>query len=113
MTNSVYSFLGLATKAGKVVSGEDTCERAAKSNKANLLIVASDASDNTRKKFYDICKYRNINIRVFGKKEQLGKYIGKDIRSVIAICGKEFSQKLMEMIDNYSRECGGEQFGEG
>ena len=65
MTNKVYSFLGLATKAGKLISGEDTCERAVKSGKVGLLIVAEDAYEITKKKFNDICSYRVIEIRYF------------------------------------------------
>ena len=43
--------IGLATKAGKTVTGEFMSEKAVKEGKACLVIVASDASDNTKKKF--------------------------------------------------------------
>ena len=39
--------LGLAQRAGKVASGEFSTEKAVKSKKAFLVVVASDASDNT------------------------------------------------------------------
>ena len=58
MVERIYSFLGLATKAGKLISGEETCERALKLGKVFLVIVSDDASDNTKKKFNDMCKYR-------------------------------------------------------
>lgn len=109
MTDKVYSFIGLATKARKLISGEETCERALKGTDVSLIIVAEDASQNTKKKFADSCKFRNIEIRVFGKKEMLGKYTGKNIRSVVAILDKGFSKKLMEMIDcSIDNGCGGE-----
>lgn len=111
MTNKIYSFLGLATKAGKLISGEDACERAIRYEKVGLVIVAEDASNNTKKKFEDMCRYRNIKIRFFGRKEFLGKYIGKDIRSVVAVCEKQFAQRLIEMIDGTNVESRGEQNG--
>lgn len=111
MVNKIYSFLGLATKAGKTVSGEDTCERAVKSGKAKLVIVAVDASDNTKKKFSDICAYRGIDIRYFGNKDLLGKYTGKDKRAVVAVAEEGFAKKLKEMIDEYNLENGGGQVG--
>ena len=37
--------LGLAQRAGKVASGEFSTEKAVKSKKAFLVVVASDASD--------------------------------------------------------------------
>jgi ribosomal protein L7Ae-like RNA K-turn-binding protein len=108
MADRIYSFLGLATRAQKLLSGEETCDRALKAGRVNLIIVSEDASQNTKKKFFDACKYRNINIRVFGKKEFLGKFTGKNVRSVIAILDKEFSKRLIEMIDSDNTRCGGE-----
>ena len=43
--------LGLAAKAGKIVSGEFATEQAIKADKACLVVIAKDASDNTTKKF--------------------------------------------------------------
>lgn len=108
MTDRIYSFLGLATKAGRLVSGDDTCERMLKSGKAKLVIVAADASQNTRKSFDDMCKYREIPIRYFGEKELLGRYIGKEKRAVVALLDNGFAEKLKELIDNSNKEFGGE-----
>ena len=56
MENSkkILNLLGLATKAGKIASGEFAAEKAVKSGKAHLVIVSEEASDNTRKMF-QIC----------------------------------------------------------
>ncbi|MFZ5989834.1 MAG: L7Ae/L30e/S12e/Gadd45 family ribosomal protein [Bacillota bacterium] len=108
MTDRIYSFLGLARKANKLVSGEETCERALKAGKVSLIIVTGDAAQNTKKKFMDACKYRSIYIRIFGDKETIGKFIGKDVRSVLAILDKGFSNRLIEMIDNTIIGRGGE-----
>ena len=45
------SLIGLAAKAGKVVSGEFATEKAVKGRTAYLVLIAEDASENTRKKF--------------------------------------------------------------
>ena len=108
MTDKIYSFIGLARRANKLVSGDETCERALKSGKVSLVIVAEDASENTKKKFLDACKYRDVNIRIYGNKESLGKYTGKNVRSVIAIVEKNFSKRLLEMLDGLNIGCGGE-----
>lgn len=107
MINKVYSFLGLATKAGKLFSGEDTAERMLKNGRAVLVIVAEDASDNTRKRFENMCRYRDINFKVFGKKELIGKFAGKDVRSVVAITDRGFAGRLVELIDSHNLEIGG------
>ncbi len=41
------SFLGLAKRAGRLVSGEDAVQEAAEAGKIRLLILASDAGDKT------------------------------------------------------------------
>ena len=50
----VLNMIGLATKAGKTVSGEFSTEKAVKTGKAWLVIVSEEASDNTRKMFTTI-----------------------------------------------------------
>lgn len=107
MVERIYSFLGLATKAGKLLTGEETCERALKAGKVYLVIVSEDASDNTKKKFTDMCSYRDIEIRYFGEKELLGRFTGKKVRSVIAVAERGFAGHLKEMIDNRGKEHGG------
>ena len=49
----VLGSLGLAMKAGDVVSGEFMTEKAIREGIARLVIVAKDASGNTKKKFAD------------------------------------------------------------
>jgi len=44
-----YSLLGLCKKAGKLVGGEVAVENAIRQKTAVLLILAGDASGNTRK----------------------------------------------------------------
>ena len=49
--NKVLSLVGLATKAGKIVSGEFSTEKSVKSGKGFVVLLAEDASDNTKKNF--------------------------------------------------------------
>ena len=53
----VLGSLGLAMKAGDVVSGEFMTEKAIREGIAKLVIVAEDASGNTKKKFADSCHF--------------------------------------------------------
>ena len=111
MLNNIYSFLGLAAKAGQLASGESSCERAIRSGIAYLVIVADDASQNTKKKFTDMCSYRGIDIKFFGQKECIGRYTGKEIRSVVAVLDQGFTKRLIEMVECLDLERGGERIG--
>lgn len=99
MRNKVYSMIGLAERAGKVVSGEFSTEKAIKSNKACLVILASDASENTRKHFSDMCAYRNIRLCVYGNKEGLGHAIGKGMRTNLAVTERGFADSIRKRIE--------------
>ena len=59
--NKIKSLIGLATKARKVVSGEFSTEKAVRSGQAKLVVIAEDASDNTKKKFRNMALYINAN----------------------------------------------------
>ncbi len=111
MNSRIYSFLGLAAKAGKIVSGGEVCERAVKSGKICLIIVAEDAANNMKRRFKGMCEYRGIDIRIFGERELLGKFTGKDMRVVIGILQDEFAKQILKMIDNQKRELGVYEYG--
>lgn len=98
MADRVYSMIGIAEKAGHVVSGEFSTEKAIKSGKACLVILASDASGNTRKHFSDMCAYRNIPIRIYGGKAELGHAIGKEMRVNLAITEKGLADSIRKRI---------------
>ncbi|MDO5390808.1 MAG: ribosomal L7Ae/L30e/S12e/Gadd45 family protein [Eubacteriales bacterium] len=96
--NKILSLLGLATKAGKVVSGEFSTEKAVKSGKGLLVVVAEDASDNTKKKFSNMCHFYEVPMILVGDKEQLGRCIGKEFRASLAVLDENFTKAI---IKNY------------
>ena len=102
--NKIYSMLGLATKAGKVVSGEFSTEKAVKEGKAYLVIVSEEASDNTKKSFTNTCSYYQVEMRTYGSKEELGHAIGKEFRASVAILDEGFSKQIMKHIDSQYME---------
>ncbi len=94
----IYGCLGMATKAGKISSGETQVLEAIRSGEAALVMTAGDASEGTAKKFRDKCSYYEVALLSFGSKESLGRAIGKDYRSCIAICDMGFAERIAELI---------------
>ena len=86
--------LGLAMKSGNVASGEFMTEKAIRSGTAKLVIVAEDASDNTKKKFRNSCSYYQVPMAVFGEKEILGNAIGKEFRASLAVLDQGFASAI-------------------
>ncbi len=96
--SKVFGMLGLAAKAGKVGSGSFVSEKLIKEGRANLCIVAGDASDNTTKDFRDMCTYYKVPFCVYSDRETLGTHIGKESRVVLAITDKGFAEKIEALI---------------
>ncbi len=98
-SDNALKMLGLAAKAGKVASGEFMTENAVKSGGAALVIVAEDASENTKKKFRNMCEYYKVPVRIHGIKEELGHFTGKQFRASLAITDKGLAQAVMKKMD--------------
>lgn len=96
--NKVFSMIGLATRAGKTVAGEFSVEKAIKENKAKLVIISVESSDNTKKLFSNKCKFYKIPIFVYGTKEELGMATGNGSRASIAVLDFGFSKSIMNML---------------
>ena len=58
--NKFFSLLGLCKRAGKLVAGEVAAEQAVRKKQAYLLILAQDASKNTKKKFTNSAVYYEL-----------------------------------------------------
>ncbi|MDK2585032.1 ribosomal L7Ae/L30e/S12e/Gadd45 family protein [Romboutsia sedimentorum] len=97
--DKIYSFLGLATRAGKLVSGDDSTLLELRRGNVKLVIVADDASENTKKLFKDKSSYRNVKYVYFSTKLQLGLAIGKAPRAAIGVKDANFANKIMELME--------------
>ena len=93
------SLLGLAAKAGKIVSGEFATENAVKAGKAFLVLTAEDASDNTKKKFRDMCTFYQVPFYSLGTKEELGIAIGKEYRASLALTDENFAVATVKKLE--------------
>ena len=93
------TFLGLAYRARKLISGEELVLKEIKSKRARLVLLSKDASSNTSKRIVDKCTYYQIPFRIVESREKLGHAIGKNERVVIAILEEGFAKKLASMLD--------------
>ncbi|MDO4473222.1 MAG: ribosomal L7Ae/L30e/S12e/Gadd45 family protein [Eubacteriales bacterium] len=97
--DKVLSMIGMATKAGKVVSGEFAVEKEVKCTGACLVLIAEDASENTKKKFQNMCNFYEVPIRLYGTRETLGHAIGKEFRASIAVLDEGFTKSILKYLD--------------
>jgi len=98
INNKVLGLLGLCTRAGKICFGTDACIDLIQKNKVKLVIVATDASDRTKRNFEFICKNNKTKIYFFGTIEQISKAIGKNNKAVIGVKEENFAKQIEKII---------------
>ena len=96
--HKILSLAGLATKAGKTVSGEFSTEKSVKSGRGLLVLVAEDASDNTKKKFRNMCAFYEVPLYFLSDKVSLGRAMGKEYRACLAIEDENFAKAVMKEV---------------
>ena len=85
-------------KAGKVASGEFSTEKSVKTGKGFLVLVADDASQNTRKKFQNMCDFYEVPIYFIANKEELGRFCGKEFRASLAVQDENFAKSMLKEL---------------
>ena len=100
MADRLRGMLGIAARAGKVASGEFSSERSVRSGKAKLCIISFDASENTVKKFEDMCRMRKVPFARtgFGMTE-LGHAIGCSDRTSVVIEDEGLATSVSKLIE--------------
>lgn len=91
--------LGLCMKAGKLAYGSDMVEEKIKYKQVSLLIIAEDASENTKEKFRRIANQNKLNIHFFSTIEELSQKVGKNNKAVFGIMDKNFTEKLNKLFE--------------
>lgn len=99
-SSKALSLVSLATKAGKTASGEFCTEKEVKTGMAELVIVAEDASANTKKKFKNMCDFYEVPIYFYGDKDTLGHAMGKEFRASLAVLDAGFAKGIKKQIED-------------
>lgn len=93
------NLLGLSMRAGKLISGEGLTLNEVRSGKAKLVLVATDASENTIKKIQDKCSYYNVQCICEFTQAEISQAIGKH-RMICGICDRGFARSFYELIQS-------------
>lgn len=92
--DKALSQIGMAMRAGKLITGDELVLKAVRGGKASLVLIAGDASDNTKKKFRDKCGTYGVPMAVAYDRQRLGQAIGKAERVVMAVTDGPFGQMI-------------------
>ena len=85
---------------GEKISYGETLLKEIKSKKVYFVVVASDASDNSKKRLIDKCTFYKCEYTVILDKESISKAIGRlDLVSAVGIKDLNLVKKLKENIE--------------
>lgn len=96
MTDKVLMMIGLAKRAGRVVTGAEQCEKEIRKGNAKLIVIADDISDNGKKAMTDCCRYYHVPYIQCGTKQELGKFTGAEERAAVAVCDSGFANAVLD-----------------
>lgn len=100
LRNKFFTMLGFAQKSGNTVMGDDLVESALKKRAVSLIIISSDASEDTKDKYIKLCESVNVKIIIDFSREDLSSAIGKFNRTLIGIKNKKFSRELYRIYED-------------
>lgn len=88
--------LGLANRARKVIIGTDLTVKGIRQNRVKLVLLAKDASNNTKKLINDKSNYYKVPVIDIYSSEVISKAIGNKNIKVVSINDEGFSKLLLK-----------------
>ena len=88
--------LGLAARAGRLVSGVQAVDIALKKGECKIVIIDEDASDNTIKQMTDACRHKKTPL-ITVSASSLGDAIGKPGRMIAAVTDESFAGRIYQL----------------
>lgn len=95
---SLHSLLGLCQRAGQMASGDMAAEQALKKRKAELLILAEDASERTQEKFLELARRAGVRCYTIGTRDELGGALGKAHRAAVVVQSRDFANGIVGVL---------------
>lgn len=103
MKQKILNLLGLATRAGLLVSGEDIVIDAMRKKKAKIVFLGSDCSENKLDKFKKKCFFYKTELNTMLTSDEISNSIGKT-RMVIAIIDDGFYKTIKKNLGGVENE---------
>lgn len=97
MKSKILNLLGLAQRAGYIISGEESVELALAKQTVKIIFVASDASEKTRDKFIKKCYFYKVECNLDYSSDELSKALGKP-RKIVGLIDQGFYVALERLM---------------
>ena len=95
----IMNLLSMAQRARRIVSGAFAVEQALKAGRADLLIMAEDTAEESRKKFLTLADKYTVPYLEALDRDMLGSCLGKDYRAAAALTDAGFAAQLKKLME--------------
>jgi len=96
--DAAIRLLGLATRAGAVVPGTAQVRQAVRAGRIRFVVVAADASANSREKLLPLLAARRVRFVVAFDREALGRAVGRAPLSAAGTTDQRFAARVAELL---------------
>lgn len=86
--------LGLAERAGMVIPGTGRVREAVRSGRVRLVLLASDASRNSRDKLEPLVRAVGLEYAVIADRARLGAAVGRAPLSAVAVTDAAMARRI-------------------
>ncbi|MGT2951306.1 hypothetical protein BU202_09390 [Streptococcus cuniculi] len=94
----ILNLLGLAQRAGRLISGEELVVESIQKQKAKLVFLAQDAGPNLSKKITDKSHTYQVEVVTAFSTLELSSAVGKP-RKVLAVTDAGFTKKMRSIME--------------
>ena len=109
MKEKILGLLGLMRRAGALSLGEDNSLETIRAGKGKLLLVASDRSDNARRRADNASAGRNVEpVLLPFSREELGGAVGLNACSMAVVTDLGFADALAKLLAEEDSDAYGE-----
>lgn len=90
--------LGMAARAGAIVPGTERVREAVRGGGVRLVLVATDASGNSREKLLPLLEARGVSHVIQYDRNELGAAVGRSPLSAVAVVEATFADRLRALL---------------
>jgi ribosomal protein L7Ae-like RNA K-turn-binding protein len=95
---ALLGLLGLAARAGQLVSGTEQVRAATRAGRIRLAVLAADAAPAQRDKLVPLLEARGVRYFVAMSRERLGAAIGRTPVSAVGLKQDGFARRATELL---------------
>lgn len=99
VNNKILGLVGLSARAGKICFGADSTEENIIKRKAKLIIIATDSSDRTKKRFTELCEKYNVPVILYSNIDGLSKSIGKQNKAIVGVKEANIAKEIEKIYN--------------